>query len=222
MRVHTKTVWRLEDDPNVYTLLQDESFAYDGPVALADRSIQAADQNNARTAGSTAAGYGSQAAGIGSNIVPYEERQLQNPIGFSPTETNNMLVAGEQGAGGATSGITGQAGLQALRTRNSGALSGVLDQAARTKQQTLSQNALGVQNESARLAQQKQSQALSGLQGLYGTDVGAQLKAMGIQTGDEQAAVQAGDSGWLQNGLAIANTITGAGKGAAQSFADLQ
>ena len=214
MRIHTKTVWQLTDDPNEYVVLQDESYDHDGPVALCDRSAQAQAGQAEKTAGSTAAGYGSSATAIGTPLTAQLQREAANPIGFTPTETNNMVVAGEQGAGGATSGIAGQAGLQALRTRNSGALSGVLDQAARTKQQTNSENALNVQNESARLGQQKQQTALSGLQGLYGTDVGAQLKAMGIQDSDINSEIAAGQSGWLQNVEGVGNMLGNMAKGA--------
>jgi hypothetical protein len=215
MRIHTKTVFQLTDDPDVYTVLQDDAYDYDGPVELADRSLQANSTAAANTAGSTASGYGSTAAGIGAPLTKTLQNDVNNPIGFTPTETNNMLVAGEQGAGGATAGITGAAGLNAMRTRNSGALSGVLDQAARSKQQTNSENALNVQNESARLAQAKRSSALSGLQGMYGTDVGAQLKAMGIQDSDLNTAIQAGNTGWLQNTEGALGTVGKLGLGAA-------
>jgi len=206
MRIHTKT----SIDIATGKVLEDQFYEYDGPLALADRSIQGAAQNNAKTAGTTAAGYGTTAAAIGAPLTTTLQNDVNNPIGFTPTETNNMLVAGEQGAGGANAGIAGAAGLNAMRTRNSGALSGVLDQSARIKQQQLSQNALGVQNESARLAQQKRASALGGLQGLYGTDVNAQLKAMGIQDQDLQTAIQAGNSGWLQNTMGVIGGVAGA------------
>jgi hypothetical protein len=211
MRIHTHTVIDIETGK----VLRDDFYEYDGPLALADRSIQGAAQNNAKTAGTTAAGYGTSALGLAGTLTPALTNDVNNPIGFTPTETNNMLVAGEQGAGGATAGVTGQAGLNAMRTRNTGALSGVLDQAARTKQQQLSENALNVQNQSARLAQQKRASALGGLQGLYGTDVNAQLKAMGIQDQDLQTAIQAGNSGWLQNTMGVIGGLASdASKGA--------
>jgi hypothetical protein len=126
-------------------------------------------------------------------------------------------VASEQGAGGATAGITGQAGLAAGRTRNSAATSGVLDQAARSKQQTLSQNALGIQNKSADLANMKQQEGIQGLQGLYGTDVTAQMKAMGLIPEDVNAAANASKEGWLQNTLATIQTLGGLGLGSAKA-----
>ena len=199
MRIHIRTVLQLTDNPYEYLPVSDEGFEYDGPLALADRSAQAQAGAAATTAKNTAGGYGTSAQGIGNFLQPTLQRDITNPVGFTPTEANNMLVAGEQGAGGATAGVAGAAGLNAMRTRNSGALSGVLDQAARTKQQQLSQNALGVQNESAKLAQAKRASALGGLQGLYGTDVGAQMKAMGIQNEDINSEIEAGKSGWVKN-----------------------
>jgi hypothetical protein len=212
MRIHTKTVCRLTDDPNEYLVLQDEGFEYSGRLDLADRAIQGAAEGNAKTAGDTAAGYGSSAAGIGSTVVPTLTRDVTNPTGFTPTEKNQQLVASQQGAGGATAGVTGAAGLAANRTRNSSALSSVLDQAARTKQQALSQNTLGIQTADAKLAQQKRQQALGGLEGLYGTDVGAQLKSMGIQDQDLSTAISAGNSGWLQNADSTITALSGAAK----------
>lgn len=213
MRIHIRTVLQLTDNPYEYLPVSDEGFEYDGPLALADRSAQAQAGAAATTAKNTAGGYGTSAQGIGNFLQPTLQRDITNPVGFTPTEANNMLVAGEQGAGGATAGVAGAAGLNAMRTRNSGALSGVLDQAARTKQQQLSQNALGVQNESAKLAQAKRASALGGLQGLYGTDVGAQMKAMGIQNEDINSEIEAGKSGWVQNLEGGISALSGAAKG---------
>ena len=213
MRIHTHTVIDIDTGKT----LQDHFYEYDGPLALADRAAANEAGQAAKTAGTTAAGYGTAAQGIGGVLTPTLERDIANPIGFNPVEKNNMLVAGEQGAGGAAGGIAGAAGLNAMRTRNSGALSGVLDQNARIKQQQLSQNALGVQNESAKLAQAKRASALGGLQGLYGTDVGAQMKSMGIQNEDINSQIEAGKSGWLQNTMGVIGTLGGMGLGAAKA-----
>lgn len=129
----------------------------------------------ASTATTNAGDYGTGASNISGPLVPQLQKQATNPTGYSPTQQNSMLVAGEQGAGGANAGIVGQAGLTGARTHNTGALSGVLDSAARSKQQTLSQNALGVQNKQADLQQRQMSDAQKGLEGLYGTNVNAQL-----------------------------------------------
>lgn len=208
MRIHTKTVLQLTDDPNVYLRISDDGYEYTGPLALADRSIQQSATQGAAQAGTTASGYGSTASGIGSTVIPTLTRDVNNPTGFTPTEKNNMLTAVQQGAGGATAGVTGEAGLAANRTRNSSALSSVLDQAARTKQQALSSGNLSVENADAKLAQQKRAAALGGLQGLYGTDVGAQLKSMGIQDQDLNTAISAGNSGWLQNTMGVVGGLS--------------
>lgn len=164
-----------------------------------DRSVASAAGQDAKTAGGVAGGYGTGAGQIAGSILPTLTQQATNPTGFDPTTKNDMLVAGEQGAGGTNAAITGQAGLEAGRTRNSGATSSILDQAARRMGQTNSQNALNVENASANLANDKQQAAQKGLEGLYGTDVGAQLKGMGLQNEDLNTELQAGKSGWLQD-----------------------
>ncbi len=182
------------------------------PIAGVKKAQQAG-QGAANTATTTASGYGTGATDIGSTLVPFEKKQLTNPTGMNPTDINNMLVAGEQGAGGANAGITGQANLEASRTHNTGALSGVLDEAARDKTRQLSQNALGVQNQNAKVKLGQQDEASKALGGLYGTDVNAQLKAQGLVPEDINSWVNAGKSGWYQNTLQGIDTLTGAAKG---------
>ena len=172
----------------------------------ADRSLQNQAANAGKTATQVGGQYGAQAGQVGSELIPTLERDINSPIGFTPEEKNRQLVASEMGAGGATAGITGQAGLQAMRTRNSAGISGVLDQAARTRQQALSGNALNVENRSDMLAQQKRSDALRQLQGVYGTDVSAQLNAMNQVPSDVNAGVNAGNSGWFQNLMNLEQT----------------
>ena len=193
-----------------------------GPLALADRSIANQAAQNSTTAGAGAGTF----AGAPRELLDLSTAQLQqeaaNPIGYTPEQTNAQLVAGEQGAGGANASIAGQAGLAAGRTKNSAALSGVLDAAARAKTQQLSQNALGVQNRSADLGIQRQQQAQQQLQGLYGTNVNAQLGDMGIQNQDLNTELNANKQGWLQNTEGVLGTISNMGSKAAGAFADLQ
>lgn len=208
MKIHTRTVF----DIATGEILADESFEYSGPVALCDRSVQGASGQNSRAAGATASGYGAQAGSIAGTVIPTLTNDINNPQGYTPTQTNNQLVAGEQGAGGAGGSIAGEAQLRAERTRNSGSTSGILDQAARRTAQTLSGNALNVQNKSADLAQQKRASALAGLQKLYGTDVGAQLQGMGIQNQDLDTAIKAGQSGWVQNATGVLAALNSGGQ----------
>lgn len=207
MRIHTHTVFQLTENPREYILISDEAHEYEGPLALADRSIADTAGENSKTAGAAAGGYGSTASGIGGSLTPELEREAANPIGYTPQQQNAQLVAGEQGAGGSNSSIAGSAGLAAGRTRNSGALSGVLDAAARAKAQQLSTNALGVSNRSADLGIQRQDAAQGRLAGLYGTNVSANLGAMGIQNQDLNTQLAAGRQGWLQDTEGVIGTL---------------
>ena len=177
-----------------------------------DRSLQAQGKQAEQQASSTAGNYGSAAAGIGAQLIPQLQREATGNVGLTPTQANNELVAAEQGAGGATAGVTGEAGLRAARTRNSGAVSGVLDQAARTRQQAGSQANLAVQNESTRVARENQARAQAQLQGLYGTDVTAQLHAMGLIPQDINAEANAEKVGWLQDTTQAIDSISGLAK----------
>jgi hypothetical protein len=177
-----------------------------------DRSVNAASKANAKTAGDTATGFGADAAGERSSVIPGLEREANNPTGYSPTDLNNMTVASEQAAGGANSGITGQANLTAARTRNAGGFGAALDEASRNKTRALSGDALSVQNKNADVKQQQQKFAQGQLTGMVGQDSNSMLKAMGLQNQDENTALQADKVGWLQNFTDVMNSITGAAK----------
>lgn len=179
------------------------------------KKAQKAAQNAATTASATGAKYGSEAEDIGSTLVPTLKTEATHPQGYDPNDLNAMLVGGEQGAGGATGSLAGEANLEAARTHNTGALSGVLDELARTKTRQLSTNALDIQGENARLKEKKRQAGLSGLEGLYGEDVNAGLKAQGLVPEDINAWANAGKTGWLQNTLGVIDTLSGAGKSAA-------
>ena len=215
MRIFTRAVYDIETG----ALLESESYDYSGPLALADRSAQGQATQAANTAGTTGANFGSQASQINSTILPTLERNAQNPTGFSPTDLNNMTVASEQGAGGANSGITGQANLQAARTRNAGGFGSALDEAARDKTRTLSSNALGVQNQNANLKNRQQQSAIGTLSGMGESDNASMLKAMGLQDQAISTEVQAGNSGWLQNFNQVLASLSGNAKTAATAGA---
>ena len=190
---------------------QDVTQFFAGPLYF-DRAIQGAAKKNAATAGDTATGFGSTAAGIGSSLIPGLEREAQNPTGFTPTQKNNMLVASQEAVGGSGAGTTGAANLMAARTRNAGGFARALDEASRQRGRQLSTNALGVENEDARMGLERQAQAQKLLSGLYGTDTSNQLRAMGLQNEDLDTALKAGQSGWQQNAMGWIDTLGGAAK----------
>ena len=121
--------------------------------------------------------YG-QGQGISSFLTPQLESEAANPQGYTPQQMAYMNTASQQSLGGSTAGVTGQANLQAARTRNAGGFSGAIGSGSRAAQQQLSQNALGIQSQQANLQQQQKQQALQSLQGLYGTDIGSSLGYM--------------------------------------------
>lgn len=165
-------------------------------------------QNLQGTAGTDAAQANSSAAGVNSTLNPFLTSELLHPQGFSQADTTSMLSAGQAGAGGAAAGITGQANLTAARTRNSGGFGSALDAAARARTQAAAGSSEGIAADNAHLKQTQQQAGAAGLQGLYGTDSGNALKALGIQDQAIGTEAQAGTAGWLQNATAIYKAVT--------------
>jgi hypothetical protein len=196
-------------------LLSHDGESFEEPTILFDRGAVAQAKQQGATAGGVAGAAGSDASKIGSTITPILTQQAEHPTGYDPTTLNNMLVSQQEAVGGGNAAIGGEGRLSALRTRSAGGLAPVLAEAARSKGRTLASGAQAVQNESARLAQEKQQQALSRLQGLYGTDTSNQLRAMGLQAEDLQDQLAAGKQGWLQNTEGILGTIGNLGSSAA-------
>lgn len=136
--------------------------------------------NNSATGNSLESLYGGNAAGINSTLTPALTQEAINPTGYTPTQLGAQTTAAEQSAGGASAGATGGALLRATRTRNAGAAPAAIDQANRTGSQELSQTNAGIQTRNADLQQKQKQQGLSGLESLYGTNVGAGENALGL------------------------------------------
>jgi hypothetical protein len=195
-------------------VLHEESFSYEGPLALCDRSAQGQAKQGARTAAGVGAAEQTNANQIGSNLIPGLEREAQNPVGYSPTDLNSQLVASQSGAGGANAGVMGEAKLAGARTRNAGGYTAALDEASRNKGRQESQGSLNIASNNAGLKQKQQQFAQGQLSGLYGTDTNAMLKAMGLVPEDVNAEANAGKSGWLQDFTGIMSALGGAAQGA--------
>lgn len=199
-------------------LLSHDGEFFEEPRILFDRGAVDTAKQQGKQAGGVASTAGSSAATDLTSFRPTLQREALGEGGFSPTDLNNMLVSSQESVGGGNAALTGEGKLAALRTRTAGGLAPALDEAARMKGRQLSTNALGVQDANARLKAQQQSQALSQLQGLYGTDTSNQLKAMGLQSEDLQDQLRAGQQGWLQNTEGVLGTIGGLGKDAAMAY----
>lgn len=159
-------------------------------------------QNAQKTFGETQNVYNQDsgnASALYNSLFPQFTAEATNPQGFTPGETASMNTAAQQSVGGATAGAVGQGTLRAARTRNSGGSNMALDDAVRSGQQTLSQDALGVQNENAMLKESQRQAGLSGLSSLYGTNQSGMLSALGLGNQATQTGTQAGQSGWFQN-----------------------
>lgn len=214
MKIITKAVYKMLPEGGL-ELVSEDSYQYSGPVAKLDRALQSQAQNNATTAGNTAAGYGSSAAAEGSALNPFYTSEMKATHAFNPNQTNELLTAAEAGGGGATGALMGQAQQEAQRTRNASGFTKSLDEMARDKAKSAAGASEGIAAQDVMGAKQLNQQGAAGMEGLYGTNVGAQLKAMGQQNEDIGTAVQAGQSGWLQNMQGTLNSLANGAKGAA-------
>lgn len=127
--------------------------------------------------------YTSEGQGIEKTLAPTLETQLTNPQGYSPTEMAQQRTANMQSAGGGNSSAVGGALLRAMRTRNAGSVAPAVDAANRNTGEDLSQRNAELDTRNANLKQTQRSQAASGLERLYGTDVGAGENALGLSSG---------------------------------------
>ena len=181
------------------------------PIAGIQAATAAASQA-AKTAAQTGGQYGAEAQGIGGMLVPQLQADVNNAPGLGAGTTGAMLTQGLGAAGGAASGIVGQEGLRAARSRNVGGSAGVLDEAAREKMRTSAGVGLDVATKDAMVKSAQRQSALGGLEGLYGTDVGAGLKAQSLVPEDIDAWSKANQTGWMQNTAMMIGAVTG-GKG---------
>lgn len=171
--------------------------------------------NTYNTATDNSAQYGSDASQIGGTLTPFLTQRLLNPSGYSQGDMGAMLANAMGSAGGATSAITGQANLQAGRSRNDAGFSTALDDAARQKTAAAASTSEGVAANNANLKQDQSNNAAKMLSGLYGTDVGAQDSELNTANNATATGVEAGKSGWLQNLTGIIGTLSGGASGAA-------
>lgn len=107
---------------------------------------------------------------ISNYLTPELKAEAENPEGYTPQQKAYMHTASEQSLGGGVAATTGEADLTAARTRNAGGFQGAVGTANRGAQRQLSQNAVGIEADQAKLQQAQRQQALSSLQGLYGVD----------------------------------------------------
>lgn len=132
-------------------------------------------------------------------LFPMLQAEATNPTGYNPKDLVAMNTASQQSVGGGTASAVGDLGLAAARTRNAGGFAPAEDEAVRSGQRQLSENALGIQGANADLKEKQKQLGISGLSGLYGQNTGDMLAALGLQNQSTGVGTEAGKSGWFQN-----------------------
>jgi hypothetical protein len=188
-------------------VLEHEFYMYDGPLALCDRAAQAAATSAGKQATATAATAGGNAAGEEAALSPFYTNEMNAKHGFDPNQTGELLTNALAGAGGSAGSVTGQAGLEAARTRNPSGFTKSLDEAARDSAKTAAGASEGIAAEDIMAAKQENQQGAAGEMGLFGENTKAQLGAMGQEAGDVNAEINAGNSGWEQQLEGGLNTV---------------
>jgi hypothetical protein len=180
------------------------------------RASAGAAQKQLGTTNAIGSGYNTNAGNIYSSLEPQLKQEATNPQGYQPQDLAAMRTGARQAGGGATSGITGQGDLEVARTKNTAGYNATLDQAARTGQQTGSEDELGIEAANANLKQKQQQSALTSLGNLYGTETGAGESYYGMAPSEINAWTNA-SPGWAQTMQGFLGSLgqIGGGVGAA-------
>ncbi len=131
-----------------------------------------------------------------SSLEPMLMSESVNPQGFSPLDIGAMETAAVQSAGGAESGAMGRGALASARRRNAGSEQYSTEEAARTGGQQLSNATTGILGANANLKARQQQAGLGGLQGLYQSQLGNSIGALGIVPSAVNANTNAVNSSW--------------------------
>jgi hypothetical protein len=153
--------------------------------------------NQSNQAGAT---YGSNATAEGAQLNPFFNQELKATHGYTPGQENELLTAANAGAGAATGAEQSALVNNAARTGNATGVGKSLDEMARDRSKAAAGASEGIAAQDVMGAKQENQAGAAGMQGLYGTNVNAQLGAMKQSaanlTGLEQAQTQA--PSWLQ------------------------
>lgn len=153
--------------------------------------------------------YGSSAAGESSQLNPFFSQEMRATHSLSPDQANEMLTAAEAGSGGAFGGAEGEINRDAARTGNATSVTKSLDEMARERAKVAAGSSEGIAAQDVAGAKQLNQEGAAGMQGLYGTNVGAQLGAM-KQSGEDLknlSAAQTQAPAWLQGLKNVSNGI---------------
>jgi hypothetical protein len=185
-----------------------------------NQAKQAFDQSK-KTFANTQDVYGGAKSNSGdlySQLFPALKGEAMSPQGYAPLDKAAMNTASQQSIGGATAGAVGEGDLVGARTRNAGSFAPAADEAVRSGERQLSDNALNVDGQNANLKEAQRQAGLGGLGSMYGTNTSAMLSALGLGnqsteagTGATNALTNAGNSGLFQNMLGMLNALKPSG-----------
>lgn len=168
-------------------------------------------------ANNTANTLGGEAQGIGANLTPFLTAEMLHPQGMGQSGLSAETSAALGGAGGATSGITGQAAQRAGVSHNAGGFQAALDEAARQRTKAAAGASEGVAAQNEQLKERQQQAGAQGLANMYGVDTSGMLQSQGQEANDINAEVNANNSGWLQNSMGLINTMANSANAAANT-----
>jgi len=138
----------------------------------------------------------SNAAGLYGTLAPELQAEAAHPAGFDPTTLARMDTEAEQSAGGSQAGAVGQGALQTARTRNAGGADAAIAKSARSASEALSKGVLSTQIKNAQMKESQRRSALGGLEGLYGTNFGGSVNALGEVAQNVNANTNAENASW--------------------------
>lgn len=171
----------------------------------AKRQAQAA----AKQAQATATGEGAAASAERAMTMPFFAQEMSAKHEFTPQQLSELMTTGESGAGAAAGTEQAKLAEEAARTHTGLSLGKSLDEMSRERMQTAAGLGEKVAAEDVMGAQQLRQAGARGMAGLMGTDVAAQMKAMGIETGDIQAQTEAAQE-MAQAGTSAGKSLAGA------------
>src|SRR5271167_3447558 len=144
------------------------------------KGVESQQLANSGTAQNLSNNLTANASNIYGGLEPTLQAEAAHPQGYTPTQLANMNTAAMQSAGGSQAGAVGQGGLLAARTRNAGAAQNAVGAGTRHDGQNLSNAAVGTQLQNANLQQKQQQAGISGLGGLYNTELTGGETALGL------------------------------------------
>ena len=150
----------------------------------------------ANSANTLSGGLTANAGALYGALAPELEAQAAHPAGFSPTDLADMNTAAQQSAGGSEAAAVGRGSLLASRRRNAGSADAAIGEGVRTAGQNLSKAAVGTKVANTQLKERQHEAGLSGLEGLYGTNLGGATTTLGQVASNVNADTNAQNASW--------------------------